>query len=58
VAVALYKAFVFGDDSGWSRNALLAASAVLAPTLAWRLYVLFGKPEWVGRYRELSRKSK
>jgi hypothetical protein len=56
VAVALYKAFVFGDDSGWSRNALLAASAVLAPTLAWRFYVLFGKPEWIGRYRETVRK--
>lgn len=58
VAVALYKAFAFGDASGWSRNALLAASAVLAPTLAWRFYVLFGKPEWIGRYREISRKNK
>jgi hypothetical protein len=56
VAVALYKAFVFGDDSGWSTGALLAASAVLAPTLAWRMYVLFGKPEWIGRYRDNLRK--
>ncbi|CAD0093450.1 unnamed protein product [Aureobasidium vineae] len=58
VAVALYKAIVYGDDSGWSRNALLAASSVLAPTLAWRFYVLFGKPEWIGRYREVARKGK
>ncbi|KAH0386761.1 hypothetical protein E4T50_13543 [Aureobasidium sp. EXF-12298] len=57
-AVTLYKAFVHGDDSGWSRNALLGASSVLLPALAWRFYVLFGKPEWIGRYREVSRKGK
>jgi hypothetical protein len=54
VAVAMYKAFVFGDSSGWSRSALLAVCATLLPTLAWRFYVLFWRPEWIGRYRELS----
>ncbi|KAG9689473.1 hypothetical protein KCU95_g8009, partial [Aureobasidium melanogenum] len=57
-AVTLYKAFADGGDSGWTKNALLGASSALLPALAWRLYVLFGKPEWIGRYREVSRKNK
>lgn len=57
VAVALFKAFTFGDKSGWSRNALLGVCSTLMPALAWRFYVLFGKPEWIGRYRETTRKT-
>ena len=40
-------------DAALSVKACMAMIACLAPPLLWRAYVLFIKPEMMGRYREL-----
>lgn len=44
-----------GRDAALSVSAALGAILLLAPPLIWRVYVLFIKPEMVGRYTELKR---
>jgi len=41
-----------GEESGFTRKALVAGAVQLGVLVGWRLYVLLRKPEWMGRYRE------
>lgn len=41
-----------GKDASLSVRSAWVASGVLAGTLVWRCWVVFGKPEWLGRYME------
>jgi hypothetical protein len=46
---------LFADEkeTGISSKALLVMASNLIPPLAWRVYVLNKRPEWVGRYRDV-----
>lgn len=41
------------EGSGFTRRALVAATVQLGALVGWRLYVLLGRPAWIGRYREV-----
>jgi len=42
-----------GSDAALSVRAALGAIMLLAPPLLWRIYVLFVRPEMMGRYTEV-----
>ena len=44
-------------DAALSTKAALVSIGMLVPPLAWRLYVLFVRPELLGRYRDVGRGS-
>jgi hypothetical protein len=46
-----------GHDAALSAKTALVAIASLAPLLLWRVYVLYVKPEMIGRYREVREKA-
>lgn len=46
-----------GHDAALSVKTALVAIASLAPILLWRVYVLYVKPEMIGRYREVQKKA-
>ncbi len=52
IPLLLYQALVKQEESGMSRKGLLMGMASMLPHLPWRFFVLFGKPEWMGRYRD------
>lgn len=51
IPILLYQAAA-APDSGLTPKALLLFSSGLVMPLAWRLFVLFKRPEWMGRYRD------
>lgn len=50
VPMMVWQANKDGGGSGFSPQALLVASTVLGTTAAWRLLMLFGRPDWFGKY--------
>jgi len=52
ICLSLYQAYGPAGGTGFTTNSLASASAGVAPVFLWRLFVLFRKPEWLGRYRE------
>lgn len=48
----LWQALGKSEGSGMTRRALLLAGCSMLPHLPWRFFVLLGKPEWIGRYRD------
>ena len=51
----LYEALVASNRvSGMTNTALLVMASNLFPIIVWRLYVLYVKPEWMGRYNPSS----
>lgn len=52
IPLLLYQALVKREASGMSRKGLLMGMGSMVPHLPWRFWVLFRRPEWIGRYRE------
>lgn len=55
VPLFLWQAYGNGTATGLTPKALMVCASVLFPTLVWRGTVLFGKPEWLGRYRDVKK---
>lgn len=52
----LWQANVLGEEgSGLVPSKLNGLTAVILPFFLWRCWVLFVKPEWFGRYREVKK---
>jgi len=45
-----------GEEGGLSRMALWVSVGQLSTLCAWRAFVLFRRPEWMGRYRDMGKK--
>ncbi|MCJ1250806.1 hypothetical protein MMC30_008034 [Trapelia coarctata] len=43
------------EGSGFTKQALVASAVQLGGLVGWRLYVLLGRPEWLGRYRDVKK---